>query len=119
MTCVDTDDHSSCGQLLDHRDDAPKFLVDGDRGSTRSCRFPADVNDPSTAVHHLDTSRHRTVGGEVSTAIGERIRRHVEHSHQDRGIELESSVAELEVHPLSMPWPGALTERCSVSATLR
>src|SRR5438128_2228100 len=81
-------------QLLYYRNDALPLLIEGNRRSSRSRRFAADVDDVGTFFNHLSCLSERRIRAKELAAVRERVGRDVEDSHDEaapRKVELPAA----------------------------
>ena len=71
----------ACGQRRDHGPDPAQFLVLADPQRAWPGRLAADVHDVGTARGQLEPVRDGLVWPEPLSAVGEGIRGHVDHAH--------------------------------------
>ena len=84
------------GDALDERDDPGKLLVNRHRRAAADRGFTADVDDPGAVADEA-----RGVGEEIGVlaGVGERVRRRVDHAHQQRrAAELQLATARAQPH---------------------
>ena len=72
------------GQRLDHRHHAGQLFLDRHRLGARARRLPADVDDVGALDQERVPVRDGGVVRGVEAAVGERVRRDVEHPHDER-----------------------------------
>ena len=72
------------GQGLDDGHDPGQLLVERDGLGPGPGGLPADVDDVGPLGHHAEAVGHGALGGVVEAAVGEGVRRHVEHPHDER-----------------------------------
>ena len=86
------------GEALDHRQDAPQFLVLVDRRGAGPGRLAADVDDRRAVRGHAFGLRERRRQVEKTAAVGKRVGRDVQDAHDHGCVEVEREAAALEAH---------------------
>ena len=87
MAGIDGNQDAGIRNTLDDRQDTRTFLVDCDRLGAGARRLATDIKDCRTVVDQFQGMLNGNSGVEKITAVGETVRRHVDHPHQARAVE--------------------------------
>ncbi len=90
MAGVDRDAEPALGQAPHHRHHAADFLFRRDFLRTGPGGFAADVDDVSALPGEAQALRGGILGGGEVAAVGEAVRRDIDHAHDQRVGEVEA-----------------------------
>ena len=90
---IDGQGNAKAGAATQHRHQALHFHLQGHRFGARPRRLGADIEQISPLLHKAGRVRDRGIRVEMAAAVRERIRRHVDHPHQEWPLQRESTAA--------------------------
>ena len=76
-------------QVFEHRQNAAQFFFMRNSGRAGAGGFAADIDDVGSGALHRDCTRGGGFGIEKEAAVGEAVRRDVEHAHDQRAFAQE------------------------------
>jgi hypothetical protein len=78
--------HQFALQPLQYGNQTPQLFCFGDAGSSGSSGFRADIDNIDAFLLHFDGARERAIRVSIVVAVGERVRRDVEHADDKRTV---------------------------------